>query len=67
MRYEFSLVSALAGGPARAVRAVRAARAAARERAWALAGDAVYLHSPDAVNEQVATINCSGCAPAQRT
>jgi Transposase DDE domain group 1 len=34
------LVSMLAGDAPRALRAVRAARAAARERAWALAGDA---------------------------
>src|SRR5947207_6207655 len=34
------LVSLLAGDLPRALRAVRAARAAARERAWALAGDA---------------------------
>ena len=34
------LVSQLAGDLPRALRAVRAARAAARERAWALAGDA---------------------------
>jgi hypothetical protein len=34
------LVSALAADPRRALRAIRKARAAARERAWALAGDA---------------------------
>ena len=34
------LVSALAGDLPRALKAIRAARAAARERAWALAGDA---------------------------
>ena len=34
------LVSSLAGDLPRALRAIRAARAAARERAWALAGDA---------------------------
>jgi hypothetical protein len=34
------LVSALAAGGPRALAAIRAARAAARERAWALAGDA---------------------------
>ena len=34
------LVSALAADLPRALKAVRAARAAARERAWALAGDA---------------------------
>jgi hypothetical protein len=34
------LVAALAGDAPRALRAIRAARAAARERAWALAGDA---------------------------
>ena len=33
------LVSVLAGDLPRALKAVRAARAAARERAWALAGD----------------------------
>ena len=34
------LVGVLTGDPARALKAIRAARAAARERAWALAGDA---------------------------
>jgi hypothetical protein len=34
------LVSTLAGDAPRALKAIRAARAAARERAWALAGDA---------------------------
>ena len=34
------LVSSLAADLPRALRAIRAARAAARERAWALAGDA---------------------------
>ena len=34
------LVTALAADAPRAVKAIRAARAAARERAWALAGDA---------------------------
>jgi hypothetical protein len=34
------LVRALAGDAPRALKAIRAARAAARERAWALAGDA---------------------------
>jgi hypothetical protein len=43
------LVSVLADDPARALKAIRAARAAARERAWALAGDAAPGAAADPV------------------
>ena len=58
------LVSGLAGDAPRALKAIRAARAAARERAWALAGESAPGAAGGLVTVDIDATIVTACSPA---
>jgi len=61
------LVSRLASDAPRALKAIRSARAAARERAWALAGDAAPGADGALVTVDIDATVVTSCSPALGT
>jgi hypothetical protein len=61
------LIGRLAGDAASALKAIRSARAAARQRAWALAGDAAPSCGGGLITADIDATIVTSCSPALAT